>query len=138
MLVNRSIYDSYTVISLIKSDYNLIAVRADADILREFNRYLLFLEEKQQIPLNKCKFVAFEYDRNLNIDKKSLDEITGGNYIGSISYSSKRIRYRNCSSPYAKHMEKEVISEYFAILSRFNILPRPGFFSVLRKRIFKA
>jgi len=138
LLVNRSIYDSYTVISLIKSDYNLIAVRADADILREFNRYLLFLEEKQQIPLNKCKFVAFEYDKNLNIDKKALEEITGGNYIGSISYSLKRARYRNCSSPYAKHMEKEVISEYFAVLSKFNILPRPGFFSILRNRLFKA
>jgi len=138
LLVNRSIYDSYTVISLIKSDYNLIAVRADADKLREFNRYLLFLEEKQQILLNKCKFVAFEYDKNLNIDKKALEEITGGNYIGSISYSSKRARYRNCSSAYVKHMEKEVISEYFAILSKFNILPRPGFFSILKNFIFKA
>ncbi|HHW01029.1 MAG TPA: protein kinase [Clostridiaceae bacterium] len=137
LLVNKSIYDSYTVISLIKSDYNLIAVRADADNLREFNRYLLFLEEKQQIPLNKCKFVAYEYDKNFNIDKKALEEITGGNYLGSISYSSKRARYRNCSSPYAKHMEKEVISEYFEILSKFNIVPRPSFFSILRNRLFR-
>ena len=137
LLVNRSIYDSYTVISLIKSDYNLVAIRADADNLREFNRYLLFLEEKQQILLNKFKFIAFEYDKNLNIDKKALEEITAGNFIGSIRYSFKRAKYRNSSSPYVRHMEKEVISEYFAILSNFNILPRPGFFSALRKRILK-
>ncbi len=136
LLVNRSIYDSYTVISLIKSDYNLLAVRADADELREFNRYLLFLQEKQQIMLNKCKFIAFEYNRNLNIDEKALEEITGGNFIGSVSYSLKRAKYRNCSSPYVRHMEKEVIDEYFAILSNFNILPKPGFFSVLKNRIF--
>ncbi|NJD02987.1 MAG: serine/threonine protein kinase [Ruminiclostridium sp.] len=52
LLVNKSIYDSFTVISLSKSDYNLAAIRADLDKLRETNNYLAFLKEKQYIPLD--------------------------------------------------------------------------------------
>lgn len=134
LLANKSIYDSYTIISLIKSDYNLIPLRANVDNLREFNRYLLFLEEKQQIPLGKYKFIAFEYNRNVNIDSRALKEITGGNYIGSIRYSAKRARYRNLHGTYTGKMEKEVVEDYITILSAFNILPKPGLFGMLKNR----
>lgn len=124
LLVNRFIYDSYTVISLIKSDFNIIPVRADIDSLREFNSYLVFLKEKQQIPLDKSKFVAFEYDCRVNLKGKLLESVTEYNYLGSIRYSRKRARYRNLKIPFARRMEREILNDYKALLGRFNIIPK--------------
>ncbi|MGI6776696.1 MAG: serine/threonine-protein kinase [Acetivibrionales bacterium] len=125
LLVNRFIYDSYTVISLIKSDYNLVPLQANIGELREFNSYIRFLEESQQIPMEKTKFVAFEYDNTVNLAENAIKEITEGNYIGNIPLSKRRIKYRSLNIPYSRRMEKDVLSAYIKILSKFNIVPRP-------------
>jgi len=132
LLVNRSIYDSYTVISLIRSDINLIPVRADMDRLREFNRYLVFLKEKQQILLDKSKFVAYEYDAQVNLSFKTIEAVTGRNYLGSIRYSAKRARYRNLRVSYARRMEKEVRGDYGKMLAALGIMPGRTFFQALK------
>ena len=135
LLVNRSIYDSYTVISLLKSDFNIIPVRADVDRMREFNNYLVFLREKQQIPLNKTKFVAFEFEQDINLSERMLKGITEHNYLGSIRYSRRRSKYRNMKIPYARRMEKEVVKEYAQILSWFNIVPKVPLMERIRELI---
>lgn len=126
LLVNKSIYDSYTVISLSKSDYNIAAIKADLDKLREFNSYIAFLREKQQIPMDKTKFVAFEYESSINLGLNFVMEATQGNLIGKISSSRKRKVYRNLKSAYAARMEKENTKEYLQILRFFNIAPEAG------------
>jgi len=124
LLVNKSIYDSFTVISLIKSDFNLIPVKADIHSLREYNSYLVFLKEKQQLSPSKSRFIAFEYDRESNISESTLAAVTDGTSIGCIRKSKRRDKYRNLKAPYARRMEKEVLNDYISLLSKFNILPK--------------
>ncbi|HHW49111.1 MAG TPA: protein kinase [Clostridiaceae bacterium] len=131
LLVNKSIYDSYTVISLAKSDYNIVPIRADIDVLREFNNYLAFLKDKQKIPLEKTKFVAFEYNPATNLALGTLRETTEKNFIGCISYSAKRARCRNLRIPYVKRMERNIVLNYINILNAFCIVPKPGLYDRL-------
>ncbi len=126
LLVNKSIYDSFTVISLARSDYNIAAIRADLDKLREINNYLAFLKEKQQIPLEKTKFVAFEYDPKTNLSTNVFGEATQKNFIGKVSYSSKRRVYSNLKAAYAARMERNIMNEYEKILGFFNITREAG------------
>jgi serine/threonine protein kinase len=135
LLVNRSLYDSYTVISLIKSDLNIIPVRADLDKLREFNSYLVFLKDKQHISLDKSKFAAFEYDAQTNLSHKDLEVVSEGNYLGSIKSSQKRARYRNLKIPYARRMEKDIEDDYIKILTKLNIVPKKSIIHMLKKSL---
>lgn len=135
LLVNRSLYDSYTIISLIKSDLNIIPIRADLDKLREFNSYLVFLKDKQHISLSKSKFVAFEYDAKINLSHKDLEVVTEGNYLGSVRTSQKRARYRNLKIPYARRMEKDIEDDYIKILARLNIIPKKSIIQILNKSL---
>lgn len=137
LLVNRSIYDSFTVISLIKSDYNIIPLRADITEFREFNKYLVFLKDKQHIPVEKSKFAAFEYDEQVNLNQSQMREITDNNYIGSIRYSKKRVRYRNIRSAFLPHMDRNIWQDYVCLLARFNILEKPTILSELKKKFLK-
>jgi len=127
LLVNKSIYDSFTVIALARSDLNLAAVRADVDKLREFNNYIVFLKEKQNIPLEKTKFIAFEYDKAINLVVDEVREATKGNLAGKVSYSRKRAAARNLNKPYAAGMEREIIREYASILAYLGISEAEGF-----------
>ena len=135
LLVNRSVYDSYTIISLAKSDFNIIAPRADIDELRVFNRYLAFLRDMQHIPLSKTRFVAFGYDPIVNLREPVLDDLTGGSYLGHVRRSRRREKYRNLKAPYAKRMEKEMVGDYSKILTEFGIIPRKTPLQVLSSLI---
>jgi cellulose biosynthesis protein BcsQ len=132
LLVNKSIYDSFTVISLLKSDYNIIPIRSDIDRLREFNSYVNFLKEKQHIPEGKNKFVIYGYDSNC-LDRKLTNQVTGGSCIGSIRKSEKREKSRNLKTPYVRRIEKNILNEYIEILSYFNIVPKSTFFRKMKE-----
>jgi cellulose biosynthesis protein BcsQ len=119
--VGKSIYDSFTSISLLKSDCNLIPIHADMADFREFNKYILFLEEKQHLPQDKNMFIAFEYDPRLNLDAWSIKEISANNFFGCIRTSGKRNKCRNLQIPYARKMDVKVYAEYLTILSEFGI-----------------
>lgn len=134
LLVNRFIYDSYTAVSLIKSDFNIVPVRADIDQFREFNSYMMFLKEKQHIPLGKMLYAAFEYDHTINLPEKVIQEVTEHNYLGSVRYSRKRARYRNLKIPFIRRAGKEVYKDYKVILSRLSILPNGTLLERLRKK----
>ena len=126
LLVNKSIYDSYTVISMSKSDYVIAAIEADLGRVREFNNYIAFLKDKQQIPMDKTKFVAFEYNPQASLSLNVIKEATQNNLLGKIPYSRKRHAYRNMKGAYAARMEKEIAVEYKHILRVFSILPETG------------
>jgi len=126
LLVNKSIYDSYTVISLIRSDYNIVATRPELDRIREYNEYIMFLSRTQQIPPEKTKFVAYEYDEWEGLSKTVLAQVTGYNLIGKVGYSKRRIKYRNLKIPYVRRMEKNIVSDYINIMRFFNITSKPS------------
>lgn len=128
VLVNKSMYDMFTIMSLLRSDYNIIPVEANLLNLREYNSYFDFLEKNQKLQLEKNKYVAFEYRSGLNLDKNVIKSLIGSNLLGYISYDPKRIHYRNLKPCYAKRMPEAIVNEYMDILSNFD---------VTRKRTFK-
>lgn len=126
LLVNRSIYDAFTLAALLRSDINIAAVRGDVDKLREFNTYIAFLKEKQHLPLETTKFVLFEYDKAASISMSEAEEATQDNLLGRISMSRKRTMYRNLKCAYAAHMEKEIVYEYIQLLEKMGLMPVSG------------
>jgi len=126
LLVNRSIYDAFTLAALLRSDINIAAIRGDVDRLREFNTYIAFLKEKQHLPPETTKFVLFEYDKANSMTINEVIEATQGNLLGKISISKKRSMYRNLSGAYSAHMEKEISEEYIHLLVEMGLLPALG------------
>lgn len=122
LAVNRSIYDAFTVISLIKSDINIIPICAVVHKLREFNNYIVFLKDKQKIPLEKNKFVAFEYDAKVHLQEPAINEATQYNYLGSVRFCLQREKCRNQRVAYSQKMDKKVKEDYIRILRKIKIL----------------
>ncbi len=135
LLVNRSIYDAFTLAALLKSDLNIAAIPGDISSLREFNTYIAFLKEKQQLPLERTKFVLFEYDNVLSIPISEARAATQGNLIGKVSASRKRAMYRNLNGVYAERMENAIEGEYIQLFAEVGLryMQRPV--SKLVKRI---
>lgn len=129
LLVNRSIYDAFTLASLLRSDVNIAAVRGDVCQFREFNSYIAFLEDKQQLPAENTKFVLFEYDKASGMSMAQAREATQGNLLGQVSASRRRASYRNMRSVYVSHMEKEIADEYRRLHVKLGLLPASGLFN---------
>ena len=132
LLVNKSIYDAFTLAALLKSDINIAAIRGDVDKLREFNTYIAFLKEKQRLPLETTKFILFEYDKTASMPMNEAKEATQGNLLGAVSISKRRTMYRNLKGAYAVRMEKEIINEYVQLLVKLGLMPATGVLSNLR------
>lgn len=132
LLVNRSIYDAFTLAALLRSDVNIAAVKGEIGQLREYNAYIAFLSEKQQLPPDNTKFVLFEHDGSAAMSEGEVFQATQGNLLGAVSYSRKRVLYRNMNSAYACHMEKEILRDYSRIHKKLGFLPSEGFVPRLR------
>lgn len=132
LLANRSIYDAFTLAALLRSDVNIAAVKAEIGQLREFNTYIAFLNDKQHLPPENTKFVLFEYDRAADLSEAEVAQATQGNLLGTVSYSRKRVLYRNFRSAYVSHMEKDVLRDYSRIHKKLGFLPSAGAVSGLR------
>lgn len=126
LLVNRFIYDAFTLAALLRSDINIAAVRGSVDQLREFNTYIAFLEEKQHLPAENTKFVLFEYDKIGGMVMEEVDAATQGNLLCKISASKKRTRYRSMKGAYITHMEKEITGDYILLLKKLGVYPAVG------------
>lgn len=129
LLVNRSIYDSFTLASLLRSDINIAAFKGDVDQFREFNGYIAFLKDKQQLPEENTKFVLFDYDKASGIGIAQARAATQGNLLGKVSASRKRASYRNMKSAYVSHMEKDIAADYKSLLVKLGLLPAAGLLS---------
>jgi hypothetical protein len=116
--------DPITLISLSKSDYNIIAIPANFDTIREFRTHLHYLKDKHNIPFEKTKFVAWEYKKDVNYPLSYLKNIVSvDSFAGCVSYHPDRERCRNLNSAYSKLAYKRNLNEYIDILSAFNIVP---------------
>lgn len=124
LILNKSIYDTFALAALSKSDYNIIPIHANADAVKEFESCFLGMNVRNYIPIEKCRFVAFEYKNGINYPVHHLKDIFTENYfLGVISYAAERELYRNLNSCYARWIYRKNPSEYINILSKFNILP---------------
>lgn len=126
LLVNKSIYDAFTLAALLRSDINIAAIRSDVDKLREFNTYIAFLKDKQHLPLETTKFVLFEYDKATGMCMSEVKEATQDNLLGKVSMSKRRTLYRNMKGTYAARMEKEIANEYIQLLIKLSLIPSAG------------
>ena len=123
LLVNRSIYDAFTVAALLRSDMNIAALRGDVDQLREFNSYIEFLRGKLHLSADRTQFVLFEHDKAVCIAPADAREAVQGNLLGIIPYSRRRLLQRNLNGAYAARMEKEIEREYVRLLIKIGLLP---------------
>ena len=125
LILNKSIYDPFTITALLKSDYNIIAIPANADAIKEFESCFLYMNVKHNIPVDKSRFVAYEYKKGVNYPLSHLKDIFTENcFLGTVSYSAEREMYRNLNSCYAKWIFKKNPSEYINILFKLNIIPQ--------------
>jgi hypothetical protein len=132
---NKFMYDAYTCISLLKSDINIVPIIPRLDKIREINKYIGFLNEKQNIPTDKYKFVGYEYREKVHLQARIVDELTENNYIGTIKYDEKREKYISDSGYFVRKNYSKLFEEYMEILDYLNIVRKKrGFFSKILKR----
>jgi cellulose biosynthesis protein BcsQ len=125
LLLNPSVYDPLAPAALMKSDYIIAAFQASADNLRDFENYLLHMKRKYNLPLDRIRYVAYEYKENVHYPIIYLKEIFSGNgFLGTLTWSSQRELYRNLNASYARWAVRKKPDEYISILSKFNIVPQ--------------
>lgn len=110
--VNKFIYDAYTCISVIKSDHVLLPVSGYLTTMREYQRSIDLLCEKQQLSLEKFNYVFFECDHNFKHEMALLSDMLKSPVIGEISKCHKRRTCRNLKKNYGLTMPKRVAREY--------------------------
>ncbi len=118
MSVGKFIYDSFTVISLLRSDINIIPLNSNYVSIMEYCAYISFLEKKQKIPGSKARFVLYEYDAACHLDPFSVNDATDGKFAGIISYNKERVVSRNRKICFARNMDKKTVKEYMSILKK--------------------
>ncbi|OQY10661.1 MAG: hypothetical protein B6I28_00630 [Fusobacteriia bacterium 4572_132] len=121
IIVNKHIYDMFTAISLLKSDINLIPIEPNLINIREFNNYIEFLSNKQNMNIFKNYMIAFNYKNYKDLDYELLKKNCICNFIGKISYKD----YRNTSKSYRKSITKFIkkrdIKEYNNIIKKLKV-----------------
>ncbi len=124
-VVNKSVFDSFTKASLIKSDFNIIAASANMDTILQYKTYMFFMNEKYGVPVEKTRFVAYEYKNGVSLSQGLLRRVfPEDSYIGCIHYREEKEKFKNGGSCYVKRRYRLHKSELEEILSRFNIIPQ--------------
>lgn len=121
-LVNKSIYDLFTILSLNSSDINIAAVECKIQNIREYNSYIEFIKNKQGIPSGKTKFVSFNKSRRSGENEYIMEELTSGNYLGKISSSKIRDYALKEGKSCLKYIDKRNEAEYLKIARRMGVI----------------
>ena len=98
------------------------------------------MKSKQDIDYSKTKFIAYDYLPGSHLTINECNEITEGNFWGSVSYSKKRMSYRDLNFCYSKGMEKSVCKDYERLLKKLDLVPRPKLLEIFKpylNKIFK-
>lgn len=126
LTVSRLPEDPFAIAALKFSDFNIIAAPANIPCIREFERYLGYMERCHGISPDKVRFTAWEYKKELHLPVSILRKVYSGNaFIGTISYDDEREKGRNMKDfiyPNAEY--QRLIGEYRSILASFDIIPR--------------
>jgi hypothetical protein len=108
------------------SDHIVIAAPASIPCVREFERYLGYMERCHGISSEKARFAAWEYKKELHLPIGVLRKVYSGHaFIGVIGYDTEREKGRNMRDMIFPKVEyKRLKEEYRNILACFDILPR--------------
>lgn len=120
-LVNKNIYDLFTILSLYNSDINIAPIESNIQTIREYNTYIAFIKKKQDIPPGKTKFVSYNYNSKVFESKYIMDELTDGNFLGKISFSLSRDHALKAGKPCYKYLDDRNTAEYAVIANRLGI-----------------
>ncbi len=91
LIMNPSVYDLTASAVLMKSDYLIAAFPASSDNIRGFENYLVYMKRKYNLPLDRVRYVAYEYKNNIHYPVRFVKEIFPGNcFLGTISYTKQR------------------------------------------------
>ncbi|BEP30431.1 hypothetical protein [Helicovermis profundi] len=121
IILNKHIYDMFTVISLLKSDVNLIPIATNLLEVREFNKYIEFLNKKQKMLISKNYMVAFNHKLFLDIDYNLLHEASNCGFIGKIRYKAERNRIKSTKNSINSIIKTKDVKEYIKIINKLNI-----------------
>ena len=110
--VNKFVYDAYTCLGLIKSDYVLVPIDGYITTIREYQRSIELLCEKQRLPAEKFSYVYFECEEVFSGEMTMLSELLRRPIMGAISKCKKRRYCRNLKKVYGLSMTKKSIREY--------------------------
>lgn len=135
LAVNRSIYDAYTLVSLLHSDINICAVRPDVRNLRDYNNWISYLDNKQKIAAGKYKFVIFDWDPKNRWQEDLARKTLGSALIGKVRTSDKRTHCRSLKMAYVSKMEKKEVLDYKKILMQFHIIPKRNMLEIIMQSI---
>jgi cellulose biosynthesis protein BcsQ len=135
LCVSRSIYDLYTILSLDRSDINIIAANPSVRELRDYNRWVEHLNKKQRINTEKYKYVIYGWNPEISWQHEFAQRVLGGRLMGLVRCSIRRERYRSLKASYVQKMERPVVSDYFHILTRMGIVPRKNIFEKILCKI---
>ncbi|MDD4495478.1 MAG: serine/threonine-protein kinase [Eubacteriales bacterium] len=128
LCANRSIYDSFTILSLDRSDINIIAVKPTVRELRDFNRWIEHLNKKQKICTDKYKYVIYQWKPEISWQLEFAQRVLGACLMGLVRESTRRERYRSLKAAYVQKMERKIVSDYLKILICLGVVPKNNIF----------
>ncbi|TCT17027.1 hypothetical protein EDC18_101323 [Natranaerovirga pectinivora] len=135
---NSNIYDEFLIHSFYHSDILLFPIEAYLNRLHTINSYLAFLHNKQNISIEKGKFISFNYRKEIHLPDAYMKEITNNNFIGRIDYDEKRLLYKNyIDKCYAKTMPYHIKNQYNSLLYQFNITQKKSFLETVKYKLSK-
>lgn len=125
LVTGREFSDPEIRVALQKSDYNIIAARANMDVLLEFQEYMEYFRREYNVSARKVRFIAWEYREGVNLPETLVKQVFGDQcYAGRLEYNAERERCKNLdAAPYAKTAWKRHREEYRNIFACFSILP---------------
>lgn len=141
--LTRNISMSAVQTCIERSDYNIWAVSANMDSLRDCGTRIEYYCDSLNLPLQKNLLVAYEYKKGVNYPVNYLKNIYYPDcLLGVVSYCEEREYYRNLDRSYASKMAEGDTGEYIRILSRLNIVPEKSrlesFGDLLRRLVYNV
>ena len=114
LVVNQNPYDACTAMAFNEADVVLHPSGTDSLSIRYFNNFVYFFADKQQICVDKFKYIAY-LDKPANADKDFLQETTFGSFECTVSNAD----FKKCQAMYGVLYQKlSLITRDHTVLSR--------------------
>ncbi|MDP4183488.1 MAG: serine/threonine-protein kinase, partial [Bacillota bacterium] len=69
LCLSDSILDSYSKTALERADYNIVPILANIDEIRKYEAYFQYMKEKNLIPDEKIRLIAYDYKKGINLQE---------------------------------------------------------------------
>lgn len=135
--VGESLYDSFTMKSLLLANTIIFPGRASMPQIEYFNKMIHLLESRQGIEVDKYLFVPFNYDESL-LDPRVLRKLCLCRQSKIIPKEEQRIILSNkLDKAYCQAMGQEMKETYVRLLSDLGIKRSSIFFELKRVPLWR-